>query len=116
MARAEAGRVTAASDRRPDGTDDLAAGLERLAARIDSAEDAVVLVAEDLLLHDEALADLAQDPRRSSAALVSRTASASDLRAGADPAVRLGGGRVVAASSGVHRVADGDAGFAGALR
>jgi len=95
---------------------DLAGGLEALAGRLESASGTVVLVADDLQVHADALADLTEDPRQATAALVSRPADASDRRPGADPAVRLRGGRVVAASSGAHRVRGGDAQFAGALR
>lgn len=100
---------------RPVGTD-LARALEDLADRLESSQGDVLLVAEDLVLHPDALAELADDPRRTTAALVSRAGSVSDRRSTGEAAVRLRGGRLVAASSVAHRVHGGDATFAGALR
>ena len=95
---------------------DLARALDDLAGRIEASVGPALLVADDLMLHPDALAELGEDPRRTTAALVSRAGPAYDLRPGDGAAVRLRGGRVLAASSGVHRVRDGDASFTGALR
>lgn len=94
----------------------LAAGLEALAARLERASGDEVLVAEDLQLHHEALADLTQDPRATTAVLVARHGDPGDVRAGACADVRLRDGRVVAASSTFHRAGRADARFAGAMR
>jgi hypothetical protein len=99
----------------PVGTD-LAGALEDLAGRLESSQGDALLLADDLVLHPDALADLAEDPRRTTAALVSRAGPGSDLRPGGEATVRLRGGRVLAASSTVHRVHRGDAAFTGALR
>ena len=90
---------------------DLATGLDALARAAGAARVAgrpLLLVAADLQVHSEALADLAEDPRPATAALVSRS--------GAPPALRVRAGRVVAAATPAHRVADPDTAFAGALR
>jgi len=90
---------------------DLATGLDTLARAAGAARaDArpLLLVAADLQVHTEALADLAEDPRPATAALVSRS--------GARPGLRIRAGRVVAAATPAHRVADPDTSFAGALR
>jgi hypothetical protein len=68
----------------------------------------LLLVAADLQVHAEALADLAEDPRAATAALVSRS--------GAGPGLRVRAGRVVAAATPAHRVTDPDTSFAGALQ
>lgn len=100
----------------PSSVSSLAAGLEALAARLEQGTGAEVLVATDLQVHADALGDLSLDPRATTAALVSRTRASGDVRPGACADVRLRVGRVVAASSGVHRVAAADAEFTGALR
>jgi hypothetical protein len=90
---------------------DLATGLDALARAARAARAAgrpLLLVADDLQIHAEALADLAEDPRPATAALVSRS--------GARPGLRIRAGRVVAAATPAHRVADPDTSFAGALR
>ena len=97
----------------------LAGGLEALADRLDQGSgDAghVVLVAADLQVHPDALADLTEDPRRTTAALVSRRADPGDVRPADCADVRVRSGRVVAAGSTVHTVVRGDARFTGALR
>jgi hypothetical protein len=103
-----------------DGAGDLASALEALAARLDAGstgEGAVaeVIVATDLQVHPDALDDLSLDPRATTAALVSYQSSG-DVRSGSSADVRTSGGRIVSASSSVHRAAAGDGEFAGALR
>ena len=88
---------------------DLAAGLEALAAAVRSGTGGLLLVAADLTVHREALADLAEDPRPGTAVLVSRDAVV--VRG-----LRVRAGSVVAAGTPAHRVADADTAFAGALR
>jgi hypothetical protein len=91
---------------------DLATGLDALAGAAGSARVArrpLLLVAADLQVHAEALADLAEDPRPATAALVSRSGAAR-------PGLRVRAGRVVATATPSHRVADPDTCFAGALR
>jgi hypothetical protein len=89
---------------------DLATGLDELVAVVADRTDApLLLVGADLQVHPEALADLADDPRAATAALVSRSEPASsDLRVRA--------GRVVAVATPEHRVVDPDTTFVGALR
>ena len=103
-----------------DGAGDLASALEALAARLDvgsAGEGAVaeVVVASDLQVHPDALDDLSLDPRATTAALVSYQSSG-DIRSGSRADVRTSGGRIVSASSSVHRAAAGDGEFTGALR
>ena len=91
---------------------DLATGLDTLARAAGAARaDArpLLLVAADLQVHPEALADLTEDPRLATAALVSRSGATR-------PGLRVRAGRVVAAATPAHRVADPDTSFAGALR
>ena len=88
---------------------DLATGLEALAAAARSGDDDLLLVAADLTVHPEALADLAQDPRPATAVLVSRDPAAA-------PGLRVRAGSVVAAGTPAHRVTDADTAFVGALR
>jgi len=97
----------------------LAGGLQALADRLEhSAGDAgpVVLVAPDLQVHPDALADLTEDPRPTTAVLVSRGAGPGDVRPGPGSDVRVRSGRVVGAASSVHTVRAGDARFTGAMR
>ena len=99
----------------------LAAGLEALAHRLEHGSGPEVLVAEDLQVHPDALADLTEDPRATTAALVSRLPSTrsdspGDVRAGAGAGVRLLGGRVVDATAGGSGAAAPGARFTGALR
>jgi len=59
---------------------DLATGLDALARAAGAARVAgrpLLLVAADLQVHTEALADLAEDPRPATAALVSRSGAGS---------------------------------------
>lgn len=94
----------------------LADALEELAARLDSERGPVVLVADDLQIHPDALADLTEDPRPSTTVLVSAV-EGSDVRGPARVSpVRLRGGRVVSAGSAEHRVAAADAVSTGAVR
>lgn len=95
----------------------LAHELQALAARLEAQPGHVTLLADDLQLHPDALADLTEDPRERTAALVSRGSRENgDVRPGARADVRVRGGRVVAAASAVHRVRSADATFVGALR
>jgi hypothetical protein len=90
---------------------DLATGLEDIAARLrgQGAEEgaALVLVAADLVVHPEALADLADDPRPGSAVLTS---------ASGVPDLRVRAGQVVSVATGVHRATAAGHRFVGALR
>jgi hypothetical protein len=95
---------------------DLPGRLEDLAHRLEQATGPVLLVADDLQVHPDALADLTHDPRGATAALVSRQGGECDVRADAVATVRLRGGRVVAAASSVHRVSAPDAASTGALQ
>jgi hypothetical protein len=91
---------------------DLATGLDALARAAGAARVAgrpLLLVAADLQVHTEALADLAEDPRPATAVLVSRSGAA-------QPGLRVRAGRVVAAATPAHRVTDPDTSFAGALQ
>ena len=101
---------------RDHGPSALAARLAALADRLERSRGPVVLVAEDLQVHADALADLTDDPRQTTAALVSRAGVSSDVRATGPADVRMRAGRLAAASSPVHRVASPDAAFTGALR
>jgi hypothetical protein len=92
-----------------------AAGLEALAARLADGSGALVLVAEDLQLHPDGLDELTQDPRPTTAALVSGS-DGSDLRPAGPARLRRRGGRVVSAGSPEHVVSEPDGVFAGALR
>lgn len=108
LALVPAGAVPEAvgGDIRVDGTDDLAATLRAVATVLDGAGTDVALVPGELMLHDEALADLLLDPRRRTAAAVS---------GGAPADVRRSSGQVVSAGSSTHRVSSPDAAFLGAL-
>ena len=92
---------------------DLATGLDDLAVQLDdltvlqAVAEPLLLVSGDVVLHEVALADLAQDPRASTMALVSR-AGQHDLR--------IRAGRIVAVRTAVHAAVPVDATFAGALR
>jgi phosphatidylglycerophosphate synthase len=88
---------------------DLATGLEALAAAARMGSGQLVLVAADLTVHPEALADLADDPRPVTAALVSHAPAA-------EPDLRVRAGRVLAVATPAHRVTGADTAFAGALR
>lgn len=92
------------------GSDGPAVALSELADILARAEDDVLIVAAELVLHDEALADLVRDPRSRTAVLVSggRTDGAHQIRRRA--------GRIIDAGSDVHRVGDADGSFVGALR
>ncbi|HET9945911.1 MAG TPA: DUF5941 domain-containing protein [Actinomycetes bacterium] len=92
-----------------------AAGLEALADRLADGSGPAVLVAGDLQLHPAALAELTQDPRPTTAALVAR-AGDGDLRASGPARLRRRGGRVVSVGTPDHEVTDPDGVFAGALR
>ncbi len=88
---------------------DLATDLDRLAAALRDGPGPLLLVAADLRVHPEALADLADDPRPGTAVLASAVAEApADLRVRA--------ARVVAVATPAHRATPADAAFAGALR
>lgn len=96
---------------------DLARQLVALAARLEEQPGPVTLVADDLQLHPDALADLTEDPRERTAALISSGLRGDrDTRPGGRAGVRVRGGRVVAAASGAHRVRAADATSVGALR
>jgi Family of unknown function (DUF5941)/CDP-alcohol phosphatidyltransferase len=88
---------------------DLATGLEALAAAARSGSGQLVLVAADLTVHPAALADLVDDPRPSTAALVSQAAAAV-------PDLRVRAGRVLAVATPAHQVTEADTAFAGAVR
>jgi len=103
------------------GDPSLAAGLEAFAHRIEHGTGAVFLVAGDLQIHPDALADLAEDPRPRTAVLVSQRPGSGpgapgDVRVGGEADVRLRGGKVVDASAGGHLAAAPDARFTGAMR
>ncbi len=88
---------------------DLATGLAGLADALRAGTGPLLLVAADLRVHPEALADLADDPRPGSAVL-----------AGRDPAhppdLRVGAGRVLAVATPSHRAESCEVAFTGALR
>jgi Family of unknown function (DUF5941)/CDP-alcohol phosphatidyltransferase len=84
--------------------------LSGLADLLGRTEDDVLIAAADLVLHDEALADLVRDPRPRTAVLVSGTVAPDGAHG-----VRRRAGRIVDAGSDVHRVADADGSFTGAL-
>ncbi len=95
---------------------DLATGLSDLAAALDlpaspdpAAGGPVLLVSSNLQVHPAALADLAEDPRSATMALVSRAADY-------PPDLRVRAGRVVGVATAVHSAYDVDTAFAGALR
>jgi hypothetical protein len=92
-------------------TPDLATGLLEIARAARAGTGPLLLVAADLRVHPEALADLAEDPRPGTAVLASRSAAVADR---ADLRVRAG--RVVAVATAAHAVRDPDTAFAGALR
>lgn len=89
----------------------LADQLGDLARRIEEGPSPVLLVADDLQVHPEALADLT-----TTAALVSRASTDSGGRATGPAYVRLRAGVIAAATSSVHRTTARDAVFTGALR
>jgi Family of unknown function (DUF5941)/CDP-alcohol phosphatidyltransferase len=84
--------------------------LSELADILGRTDDDVLIAAADLVLHDEALADLVRDPRPRTAVLVSGGGP------GSAHGVRRRAGRIVDAGSDVHRVAGADGSFTGALR
>ncbi len=90
--------------------DDLATGLAGLAGSVRAGTGPLLLVAADLHVHPEALADLADDPRPGTAVLASATPGLDghDLRTRA--------GQVVAVATEVHRLGSADSSFVGALR
>lgn len=88
---------------------DLAADLAGLAERVRSGSGPLLLVADDVHLHPEALADLAEDPRPGTAVLASGTPTGS-----AD--LELRGGRVAAVATGAHAAPRASAVLAGAVR
>ena len=87
---------------------DLAAALQLTADVLATADSDVALLAGDLLLPDEAIAELLLDPRRRTSAAVSASVGARDLR--------RRGGQIVSAGSTSHRAGEPDAAFAGALQ
>lgn len=89
---------------------DLAAALRSVADTLGDADTDVAIVAADLLLPDEAAAELLLDPRRRTSAMVGGSAAAG---AGAD--IRRRSGQVVSAGTVNHQVANPDAVFAGAV-
>ncbi len=95
---------------------DLATGLQVLArtvrARAGDGAAPLLLLAADLEVHAQALADLGEDPRPGTAVLVGAPSAAAGILAD----VRVRAGRVVAAGSPVHQVSAPDRAFAGALR
>ncbi|MGZ4638756.1 MAG: DUF5941 domain-containing protein, partial [Actinomycetes bacterium] len=93
-----------------EGADGAAAALSALADLLQAAPDDVLIAADDVVVHDEALADLVRDPRPRTAVLVGGGGE------GATYDVRLRAGRVVEAASQVHRVAEPDGSFTGVLR
>lgn len=88
---------------------DLATALRSVADTLADADTDVAIVAADLLLPDEAVAELLLDPRRRTSAMVGSSAAG----AGAD--IRRRSGQVVSAGTVNHQVGDPDAVFAGAL-
>jgi hypothetical protein len=89
---------------------DLATALRCVADTLAGADTDVAIVAADLLLPDEAVAELLLDPRRRTSALVGGLAAA-----GSAAEIRRRGGQVVSAGSANHHVGDPDAVFAGAV-
>jgi Family of unknown function (DUF5941)/CDP-alcohol phosphatidyltransferase len=89
---------------------DLATALRSVAASLTDADTDVAIVAADLLLPDEALAELLLDPRRRTSAMVGGSAGV-----GSGAEVRRRSGQVVSAGSANHRVVDPDAAFTGAV-
>ncbi len=89
---------------------DLATALRSVADTLADADTDVAIVAADLALPDEAIAELLLDPRRRTSAMVSGAPAAG---AGAD--VRRRSGQVVSAGTANHQVGDPDAVFAGAV-
>ncbi len=87
---------------------DLATALRSVADTLTDADTDVAIVAADLLLPDEAVAELLLDPRRRTSAMVSAAAGS-----GAD--IRRRSGQVVSAESANHHVGDPDAVFVGAV-
>ena len=88
---------------------DLATGLAGLAHAVREGDGSLLLVAADLRVHPQALADLAEDPRPGTAVLASRAA-------GCRTDLRVRAGRVVAAATPRHTARMTDTTFAGALR
>jgi len=87
---------------------DLATALRSVADTLADADTDVAIVAADLVLPDEGVAELLLDPRRRTSAMVSAAAGT-----GAD--VRRRSGQVVSAGTANHQVGDPDAVFAGAV-
>ncbi len=86
---------------------DLPSALRALSEALNQADTDVVLVAAELLLPDDALAEIVLDPRRRTSAAVSSAHGRLDLR--------RSGGMVVSAGSASHEVGEPDAAFAGVL-
>jgi hypothetical protein len=89
---------------------DLATALRAVADTLADADTDVAVVAADLLLPDEAVAELLLDPRRRTSAIVGGSAAA-----GSGGDVRRRSGQVVSAGTANHQVGDPDAVFAGAV-
>ena len=87
---------------------DLATALRSVADTLADADTDVAVVAAELVLADEAVAELLLDPRRRTSAMVSAGAGS-----GAD--IRRRSGQVVSAGTANHQVGDPDAVFAGAV-
>ena len=87
----------------------LATALGDLARELGARRGPVLLVAADLVVHDAALDDLAEDPRPGTRVLVSTAP-------GAGPDLRVRAGRVTAAATPTHQVGAADASFVGAVR
>ncbi|MDQ1667804.1 MAG: hypothetical protein QOH75_3835 [Actinomycetota bacterium] len=92
------------------GTDGTVPALSGLADILQGSQEDVLIAAADVVVHDEALADLIRDPRPRSAALVSAATVSGAHR------VRLVAGRVVDAGSDVHDPTDASSSFTGVLR
>jgi len=88
---------------------DLASALHLVGDALSDADTDVALVAGDLVLPDEAAAELLLDPRRRTSAAVG------PMAAHDQPNIRRRSGQVVSAGSANHRVSRADATFAGAL-
>ena len=88
---------------------DLATGLAGLAREARAGDGPLLLVAADLRVHPQALADLAEDPRPGTSVLASRIE-------GCHADLRVRAGRVVGAATPAHAARVTDTSFAGAVR
>ena len=85
---------------------DLASALQVVGNALSDADTDVALVAGDLVLPDEAAAELLLDPRRRTSVAVG------PLAVNDQPNIRRRSGQVVSAGSANHRVSRADATFA----